>query len=239
MTEILTPSTLTSSRPSRLILPFTKASGHEQMARDRELCELVVQNKQSTPIVRFYQWTQPTLSLGYHQKRESLDAIPDTLDVVHRPTGGRAVLHQASGSEADITYCIVARGLGMSRRQAYEFLCQFLIDGLERLGISVKFGQGQRGYIGANSCFRSSTAADLCFQGKKMIGSAQRWHKEVVLQHGTILLNPDRPFWETVMPDSSKNVIGINEVLVHPVTVDDAISAFSQAAWDRFGGSSQ
>ncbi|MEM9534140.1 MAG: lipoate--protein ligase family protein [Cyanobacteria bacterium P01_E01_bin.45] len=220
------------------ILPFTVASGDQQMTRDRELCNRVFERVVSAPILRFYQWTRPTLSLGYHQKTESLPAIPEhltrALDVVRRPTGGRAVLHQASGPDADLTYCIVAHDLGMNRRQAYTYLCQFLIDGLQRLGVTADFGDGGRGYIGEASCFRTATSADVCWRGKKLVGSAQLWRKQTVLQHGTILLDPDRTLWETVLPGSSQQVIGLNEILIQSVEVEEAIAAFSQAATQWF-----
>ena len=220
------------------ILPFNIASGEHQMARDRELCNSVFEQALSAPILRFYQWERPTLSLGYHQSPESLPAIPNPLaqplDIVRRPTGGRAVLHQASGLSADLTYCIVARDLGMNRRQAYTYLCQFLIDGLRLLGVDADFGDGGRGYIGEASCFRTATSADLCWQGKKLVGSAQLWRKQTVLQHGTILLDPDRSLWEAILPGSSQQVIGLNEILKQPVDVEDAIAAFNQAATQQF-----
>ncbi|HEY9649888.1 MAG TPA: lipoate--protein ligase family protein, partial [Coleofasciculaceae cyanobacterium] len=62
------------------------------------------------PVVRFYTWASPTISLGYHQRRWPVfwqqltwQGIP--LDLVRRPTGGRAVLHQG-----DLTYMVVTSG---------------------------------------------------------------------------------------------------------------------------------
>lgn len=208
------------------------------MARDRELCADVFERAISAPALRFYQWTRPTLSLGYHQTPDSLPVAPDRLtqhlDLVRRPTGGRAVLHQASSPSSDLTYCIVARDLGMNRRQAYTYLCQFLKDGLRLLGVNADFGDGGRGYIGEASCFRTATSADLCWHGKKLVGSAQLWRKQTVLQHGTILLDPDRALWEAVLPGSSQQVIGLNEILQQPIGVGEAIAAFSQAATQCF-----
>ena len=153
--------------------------------------------------------------------------------MVKRPTGGRAVLHQASGPTADLTYCIVARDLGRNRRQVYTSLCQFLVDGLRNLGIEVGFGGGGRGYIGEASCFRTATTADLCWQTKKLVGSAQWWRQTTVLQHGTILMKPDRQLWESVLPGSSAGIVGINEILQTDVTVEEAIAVFSQAAREQ------
>ena len=235
MTSIFDIDAIQNSHNIDPILPFAIASGDWQMDCDRELCDRVFQHKLPSPLIRFYQWSTPTLSLGYHQSRESLPAIPDNINVVQRPTGGRAVLHQACGPTADLTYCIVARDLGRNRRQVYTSLCQFLVDGLGKLGVEVEFGSGGRGYIGEASCFRTATTADLCWRGKKVVGSAQWWRQTTVLQHGTILLGPDRQQWEAVLPGSSAGIVGINEILQTAVTVEEAIAAFSQAARERFG----
>ncbi len=205
------------------------------MAIDRWLLDRVEMGEMEGPVLRFYQWAAPTLSLGFHQKLSSLPKGVGELDVVRRPTGGRAVLHQATGELGDLTYGIVADGLGTHRRRAYERLCQFLRRGLLDLGVEVSFGEGGRGYVGEASCFRTATAADLCWRGRKLVGSAQVWRRQVVLQHGTILLQPDRELWERVLPGSSQGVVGVNEVLSNPVEIDRAIATLTHAASDCLG----
>ncbi len=38
-------------------------------------------------------------------------------------------------------------------------------------------------------CFTSSARYELKYQGKKIVGSAQRMYKNILLQHGSILLD--------------------------------------------------
>lgn len=51
-------------------------------------------------LFRFYGWERPTVSLGRFQKEDGIN-VPDWIDVVRRPSGGRALLHHR-----EITYCL-------------------------------------------------------------------------------------------------------------------------------------
>lgn len=117
------------------------------------------------------------------------------------------------------------------RREAYAWLCRFLVAGLADLGIEVQLGTATRGYIGERSCFRTATAADLCWQGKKVIGSAQVWQQGSVLQHGTLLLAPDWELWEQVMPGSTAQVTGLSGLT--PSVVIEALVAAATAVYER------
>ena len=123
--------------------------------------------------LRFYTWSPPAISLGYHQRNWSdhwseLTWRGQTINLVRRPTGGRAVLHQG-----DLTYAIITSGLTGNRTEAYKTLCQFLIEGWRSLGVSLFYGEAGRGYIHNPDCFNTATAADLVtVNGSKLIGSA-------------------------------------------------------------------
>ncbi|MEO0854957.1 MAG: lipoate--protein ligase family protein, partial [Cyanobacteria bacterium J06648_11] len=98
-------------------MPFVTESGAAQMAIDDWMLERVRATNVPVAILRFYQWTQPTLSLGFHQKTRSLHSFPLELDIVRRPTGGRAVLHQATGKRADLTYSLAIANVRGSRQE--------------------------------------------------------------------------------------------------------------------------
>ncbi|MEO1209230.1 MAG: biotin/lipoate A/B protein ligase family protein [Cyanobacteria bacterium J06638_20] len=145
-----------------------------------------------TPVLRFYTWNPIALSLGYHQRH-----IPDhwpsftwkgqSLELVRRPSGGRAVLHQG-----DLTYALIVSGFAGTRMQVYRELCRFLIRGWRSLSIDLHFGDQGRGYIHNPDCFGTATAADLVrSDGSKLIGSAQLRRHNAILQHGSMRLNPD------------------------------------------------
>lgn len=201
------------------------------LERVREAAIVPPPHREPATILRFYQWRQPTLSLGFHQ---AADSLPEGIERVRRPTGGRAVLHQATGVDSDLTYSLAATRSGGSRRQTYRALCQFLMRGLAHLGVDLEFGTAGRGYVGEASCFRTATTADLCWQGRKAIGSAQLWRGNALLQHGTILLRPDRATWEAVLPGSSQHVVGLNEINSRSLSVTDIISSLSASARDYF-----
>ena len=156
---------------------------------------------QGPSTLRFYGWSLPTLSLGYHQRRwpehwNQLTWQGKKIPLVRRPTGGRAVLHQGG-----LTYAVVTSTVGTNRAIAYQRLCQWLIDGFTDLGIPLHFGDTKirRTNRDNPNCFGLATGADLCLpDGTKVIGSAQVWRDRTVLQHGTILLNPDPDLFATV-----------------------------------------
>ncbi len=115
---------------------------------------------QRRPALRLYRWGgHPTLSLGLHQR--SLEshwlalARAGRLDLVRRPSGGRAVLHGG-----DLSYALVWPDAPGCRRQAYLEACAWLQLAFGRMGLPLQFGR-QPARRQQPSCFATSTAADL------------------------------------------------------------------------------
>ena len=108
------------------------------MAIDEALLQLHARGE-SPPTLRFYQWHPPAVSLGYFQKRHSID--PEAcrgigLDIVRRSTGGRAVLHKD-----DLTYSVIAgatEGIPVSLPASYRLLCEGLLAGFRLLGLEAE-----------------------------------------------------------------------------------------------------
>ncbi|MGB3692251.1 MAG: lipoate--protein ligase family protein [Spirulinaceae cyanobacterium] len=181
-----------------IFLPFSTASGIQHMAFDEWLLEQHRQNQQPTTL-RFYTWHPATISLGYHQRKfpthwHNLSWQGKPVDLVRRPTGGRAVLHQG-----DLTYMVVTSKPPGKLLDVYQYICQFLIQGWRSLGVDLHYGEKGRGYIGNPNCFATATGADLVTsEGQKLIGSAQLRRGNVVLQHGSMILNPDPQLFEQV-----------------------------------------
>lgn len=217
------------------LIPPIQASGSVQMALDAWLLE---QHRQGhhPPTLRFYTWNPIALSLGYHQRR-----FPDhwrhlcwqgkSVDLVRRPSGGRAVLHQG-----DLTYALVVSGFSGSRMAVYQHLCEFLLRGWRSLSVPLQFGTAGRGYIQNPNCFGTATGADLLMaDGTKLIGSAQLRRDTAILQHGSMALNPDPNLFEQVfeVPGPSPNL---------PLAADwdcrqqQVITALTDAAQQVFGG---
>ena len=195
--SIRTPS-MTSDPAQGRLLPLLCADGHEQMALDA----LLLERAHTTPLLRFYRWRGPWLSLGRHQQHWPAHwnamAAAGRLSLVRRPSGGRAVLH-AGG----LTYALIWPQAPRRRREAYRDACQWLIDGFQALGDDLHFGDEPARSEGSN-CFARSTVADLVdARGIKRIGSAQRWLHGRLLQHGEILLDPPAQLWQEVFEEEA------------------------------------
>ena len=184
------------------LIPLLEASGKVQMAIDEWLLE---QHRLGLhpPVLRFYTWSPAAISLGYHQRRwpdfwENLSWENIKLDLVRRPTGGRAVLHQG-----DLTYAVITSGISGSRMQVYQKLCEFLIEGWRSLGVNLHYGKAGRSYIHNPNCFATATGADLLLDnGSKLIGSAQVYRDGAILQHGSMRLQPDQCLFSQVFPET-------------------------------------
>ena len=186
-------------------VPPIAAPGRVQMQIDRWLLQQHGAGKLPS-VLRFYTWSPPAASLGYHQhsypdRWQEIQWQNEPLAIVRRPTGGRAVLHQG-----DLTYAIVTSNLSGNAIAAYRFLSEFLIAGWRRLGVELAYAgrqpSGDRAYTQRTSCFATRTSADLVLAtGEKFVGSAQLRQGRAVLQHGSMVLEPDAELYRSVFGD--------------------------------------
>ena len=180
------------------------------MAIDRYLLEQHRQGKHPSTL-RFYTWQPATISLGYHQQKypnawQDLTWQGQALEVVRRPTGGRAVLHQG-----DLTYAVVTSIPPGKRLEVYKQICQFLITGWQSLGVDLDYGKATKEYIQHQNCFATATGSDLITaKGNKVIGSAQLRRGKTVLQHGSMILNTDQNLYQQVFgTDLKENLLEV------------------------------
>ena len=168
------------------------APGAWNMAVDEALAEAVAAGA-SPPVLRLYRWSPACLSLGFAQPPAAADAAfcaAHGIDVVRRPTGGRAVLHHL-----ELTYGVAAplgRGpLGFDLQAAYRAICAALVAGLGRLGVPAELSgaptAGMIRPIEALPCFVGPASGEVIAGGRKLVGSAMRRVGDAILQHGTIL----------------------------------------------------
>lgn len=229
------------------IIPPLKAPGAVQMALDRWLFEELLEGRHP-PTLRFYTWSPAAISLGYHQRRfpdewRSLHYQKQPIDLVRRPSGGRAVLHQG-----DLTYAVVAAGLPGSRMDAYQQICEFLMRGWRSLGYALHYGTAGRSYRHTPNCFGIATGADLVLaDGTKLIGSAQLRQGDVVLQHGSMRLTPDPALFQVVfgqaatLPAIALPLPVVIETLTHAAVswfgarfgASFEVRSLSKEEWDR------
>jgi lipoate-protein ligase A len=180
-------------------------SGAWNMAVDEALLE-AARRDELPPTLRLYGWSRPTLSLGRHQ--HPVDGINHEyrrargIDLVRRPTGGRAVLH-----DREVTYSILlpaSLGRGAGVGEVYCTLSRALLAGIEAVfGVRCSvFGVGpiptpHTGHrTPSPSCFAGAAGGDGVLASGKLVGSAQARRAGAVLQHGSILLEVRPEDWE-------------------------------------------
>ena len=172
------------------VLDTGASAGSLNMAIDQAILAMHARGE-SPPTLRIYRWSPPAISLGYFQRCHGIDLAACRhlgIDVVRRPTGGRAVLHFE-----DFTYAVVAGttdDIPLSVTTAYRLICKGLLAAFHALGFEAELGrQGERSPR-SDMCFLTSTAGDILHKGRKFVGSAQTWQGSSMLQHGSIILEP-------------------------------------------------
>jgi lipoate-protein ligase A len=155
-----------------------------QMAADLALLEATAMDGRAR--LRLYRWQPPALSLGRFQPEADVDLDACTrlgVEVVRRPTGGRALLHGG-----DLTYAVTLPTRPESGVDAtYRYLAAALRAGLARVGVRAEVARHE-GPAGA-VCMATQQGADLRVGDRKVCGSAQVRRGTGVLQHGSILLD--------------------------------------------------
>jgi lipoate-protein ligase A len=210
------------------------------MGIDEALLASCERNEGLFPSIRFYRWEIPTLSFGYNQRYSSaVDEVycrESGINIVRRPTGGRAVLH-----DVEVTYSVVGRTddprLGNSVLATYRLISLALARGFARLGIKAelvaphKASPAARGSIGASPCFFSPSRYELVVSGKKVVGSAQKRGRGAFLQHGSIPLEIDiqkllATTGHSSLP-SGYSLTSVNEAAGRDVSPEELVSSLS------------
>lgn len=175
----------------RLILD-PPLSGKLNMERDIEIMEEVASGE-CPPTLRLYRWSPPAVSLGYFQDENDIVDMNAChkagVEIVRRPTGGRAVLHLH-----ELTYSIVVPEVhpfihNGGVLDAYRAISRGLITAFNLLNILASVTPEEKGQGGfaPGSCFDTPSAYEIQVDGKKVVGSAQLRRDGIILQHGSIL----------------------------------------------------
>lgn len=220
--------------------------GSTNMAIDAALLQEVENSPEPRTFVRLYRWSRPTVSLGRNQKIESaVDAAfcaKQGIDVVHRPTGGRAVLH-----DDELTYAVASNDhtcFGDTIYANYKSVSEALCAGLNRLGVPATLVPETRRLqqkVGESDlpCFMSPSRYELAVKGRKVVGSAQRRLKRSFLQHGSMPISCDREVLAraTGMTNAAplyNEMAGLAEFLAVRPDLDEVIDALVRGFEERF-----
>jgi lipoyl(octanoyl) transferase len=184
--------------------------------------------------LRFYEWAEPTLSLGYFQRaddrRQHLASLACPL--VRRSSGGGAILH-----DRELTYSLAipsGHPWAANAERLYLATHEGLAAALATLGVAASpRGQAEPDRADAPEtqggtlpllCFQRRAVGDLLVGEAKIAGSAQRRRRGAVLQHGSVLLAASR---------FAPELPGIKELTAHSLEANLLAGLFQTALGNR------
>ena len=206
--------------------------GWRNMARDEALLDLAVETGDAW--LRLYRWDPACLSFGTHEPalrrydRERIAALG--LDTVRRPTGGRAVWH-----DAELTYAVAAPaaaygGLGPAYRDIHAMFAR----ALSALGIDADPAPrpARAAGLGTGACFARPAGGELLAGGGKVLGSAQLARGPAFLQHGSLLLDGSQYVVTGITRDTPPPAgdTTLSRVAGRPIPWEDVARAVVEAA---------
>jgi len=213
------------------------APGVENMRRDLELLDACARGE-IPGAVRLYGFEPACLSLGRMQPMDDVDLAAcarDGVDVVRRPSGGRAVLH-----DQEVTYSVVCRStdpvFGGRVLESCARIHGAVAGGLEVLGVHTMprslpadLRRDAREVASVADCFARPAAHELLDeQGRKLVGSAQARRAGALLQHGSVLLEPPRAAaYLRGAPVLTLGGVGVRELLGRDVSREELIDALA------------
>ncbi|RYL93561.1 biotin/lipoate A/B protein ligase family protein [Sporolactobacillus sp. Y61] len=197
------------------------------------------------PVLRFYGWDPPGLSIGYFQKtkgRISSEGIRrHGIKLVRRLTGGQAVLHHH-----ELTYSVLIPeddpDMPGSVVGAYRLISEGLLKGFSHLGLHAELAipEKKKSHSHSPVCFEEASWYELVVEGRKAAGSAQTRQKGMILQHGSIPIDIDREelFDCFIYPNNRvrdrarqaflHKAVTIDEIARRRITLDEVKQAFYQ-----------
>jgi lipoate-protein ligase A len=242
------PSLLTEARPAEpgaaaraggpwtLVVEPEARAGAEQMAVDEALLDAA--DRTGRAWLRLYRFAPPCLSLGRHEsaaRRYDRAAIARLgIDVVRRPTGGRAVWHEHA-----LTYAVAAPLARFgSPRAAYRAIHARLAAALALLGARPTLAParprpapGAPGTGIAGACFARAVGGEILVGGRKLVGSAQALRGRALLQHGALLLAGSQDVVRAVSraPRGPDGATTLSAALGRAVTFREVADAIARA----------
>ena len=211
--------------------------GTENMGLDQALLD-DVDHRGDVAYLRLYRWNPPCLSFGRNEPalsrydRSEIERLG--VDVVRRPTGGRAVWH-----DDEVTYAVAAPVAAFGcLRDSYHAIHRRLARALRALDVDATLAPpGARpGSLSAGACFAQPVGGEVLVRGRKVVGSAQVRQGTAFLQHGSILLGGSQDLVARVSREPARvaNATSLSEVLGRRVAFDEVARAIART-WPTDG----
>lgn len=212
------------------------------MAVDEALLQTYSYNKQM-PVLRFYRWNQPAVSIGIAQKPMEALNLPSirthNVPFVRRMTGGEGVYH-----DEEITYSLVCAkndlALPESVRKSFRVITDFILDTYRSFGLKPYYAGDTKEYAhgeAASFCYSTKEHFDVMVNGKKIGGNAQKRKGDIIFQHGTIPLRLNYPAikrcFQGELGDIENNITSLSKACGKDIGFDAGVkqlkSSFAKA----------
>ena len=231
--------------------------GPVNMATDSALLQACNEGL-SGPTLRIYGWAGTAVTLGYAQEEKgqinSELCQQLNIPISRRPTGGRAMAHQNELTYS-LTVPIPHPQFPSSLKGAYAVVATAVEKSLQLLGVkispqvprSAKKTESKEKFR-SPACFAHLNGHEVAIQGKKLTGGAQRRLKGAFLQQGSILLDCDREFTNSLFefPDLQarernleilrEQTISLRELLGLEIPFELASRVFEKGFSETFSG---
>lgn len=223
-----------------IILRDGELAGADNMRRDEALLEECAGD--GVVRLRLYGWARPTLSLGYAQGPERFRerCAENHVDLVQRPTGGRAVLHQ---HELTYAFLIPMQSMPGDVRSTYRVIAGALLGALTALGVPAEMAEAPGAQSDDPNCFAEPSWYEIESGGRKLVGSAQVRRHGVILQHGALPLELDYDLWARLFAPGApadyaatmrRRAVGLTEAAGRWIGKDELAEALAQAFREHF-----
>ena len=173
------------------------------------------------PVLRFYGWKPAGLSIGYFQSTKNFNLKnlkKHNVDLVRRPTGGNAVLHD---KEVTYSFIIDEKEMPKSIVESYKMISKGLLQGLKNLGLNAAMNENVEKGEKSAVCFNDTSWYEIIVNGKKIVGSAQKRVNGKLLQHGAILIDTDVEKYCSLFNNCNKELI--NKVKQRMTSINDEL----------------
>ena len=163
------------------LIPTETHNAFMNMAIDEAILTSRMENLVPNTI-RLYQWCPSAVSIGRNQNLQDTVYVNNcrklSIDTVRRNSGGGTVFHDQKG---ELTYSVTAQMHNLEATnitEVYMSVYAAITDALRLLGIPADFNEGSQ-----------KNCPNLTVNTRKISGSAQTVKRDIIQQHGTLLLD--------------------------------------------------
>lgn len=162
------------------LIPIETQNAFINMSIDEAILKARMENLVPNTI-RLYQWFPSAVSIGRNQNLQDTVYVNNCrkfgIDIVRRNSGGGTVFHD----RGELTYSVTAQMHNLEATnitEVYMSVYAAITDALRLLGIPADFNEGNQ-----------KNCPNLTVNTRKISGSAQTVKRDIIQQHGTLLLD--------------------------------------------------